>query len=76
MCAEPTFEGLCRSLAEGQPSIGIFAAEGGLFIGGYGMANATLRTAARSRHCGTAIPSPAFALTERRFWPVGALPCT
>ena len=45
MCAEPTFEGLCRSLADGQPSIGIFAAEGGLFIGGYGMANAKLHTA-------------------------------
>src|ERR1051325_3929412 len=36
-CPEPTFEGMCRLLARGQPSIGIFAAEGGQFIGGHGM---------------------------------------
>jgi hypothetical protein len=46
-CAEPTYEGLCRLLAEGPPSIGIFAGEGGQFIGGHGMADeARLRTAA------------------------------
>jgi Protein of unknown function (DUF3987) len=46
-CPEPTYEGLCRMLAAGQPSIGIFAAEGGQFIGGHGMSNETrLRTAA------------------------------
>jgi hypothetical protein len=46
-CGEPTFEGLCKLLAVGQPSIGIFAAEGGQFIGGHGMADdAKLRTAA------------------------------
>jgi hypothetical protein len=28
-CQEPTFEGLCRVLKEGQASIGIFATEGG-----------------------------------------------
>jgi hypothetical protein len=33
-CPEPTYEGLCRLMAAGQPSIGIFAAEGGQFIGG------------------------------------------
>ncbi len=44
-CQEPTFEGLCKVLAEGQPSIGIFAAEGGHFIGGHGMVGAKLRTA-------------------------------
>src|SRR5215470_20343234 len=46
-CPDPTYEGLCRLLAEGQPSIGIFAAEAGQFIGGHGMADdAKLRTAA------------------------------
>jgi hypothetical protein len=34
---EPTFEGLTRLYAEGQPSLGIFADEGGQFIGGHGM---------------------------------------
>lgn len=47
VCGEPTFEGLCKLLAVGSPSIGIFAAEGGQFIGGHGMADdAKLRTAA------------------------------
>ena len=46
-CPEPTYEGLCRLLAVGQPSIGIFSAEGGQFIGGHGMTeDAKLRTAA------------------------------
>jgi len=36
-CPEPTFEGLCKLFAHGQPSLGIFAAEGGQFIGGHGM---------------------------------------
>jgi hypothetical protein len=45
-CTEPTYEGLCRLLSAGQPSIGIFAAEGGQFIGGHGMTEeARLRTA-------------------------------
>jgi hypothetical protein len=45
-CPEPTYEGLCKLLAIGQPSIGIFAAEGGQFVGGHGMADdAKLRTA-------------------------------
>jgi hypothetical protein len=45
-CGEPTYEGLCTLLAVGQPSIGIFAAEGGQFVGGHGMADdAKLRTA-------------------------------
>ena len=34
---EPTFEGLTRLYAEGMPSLGIFADEGGQFIGGHGM---------------------------------------
>ncbi|HLY59037.1 MAG TPA: YfjI family protein [Stellaceae bacterium] len=34
---DPTFEGLVKLLAEGQPSVGIFSAEAGQFIGGYGM---------------------------------------
>jgi hypothetical protein len=46
-CPEPTYEGMCRLLTEGQPSIGIFAGEGGQFIGGHGMSDdAKLRTAA------------------------------
>jgi Protein of unknown function (DUF3987) len=46
-CSEPTFEGLCKLLADGQPSVGVFAVEGGQFIGGHGMADdAKLRTAA------------------------------
>jgi hypothetical protein len=36
-CGEPTYEGICRNLMDGQPSIGMFSDEGGQFIGGYGM---------------------------------------
>jgi hypothetical protein len=46
-CAEPTYEGMCRLLAEGHPSIGLFASEGGQFIGGHAMTEeAKLRSAA------------------------------
>jgi Protein of unknown function (DUF3987) len=46
-CPEPTFEGLCKLFAVGQPSLGIFATEGGQFVGGHGMSDdAKLRTAA------------------------------
>ena len=46
-CPEPTFEGLCRLFVEGQPSLGLFSAEGGQFIGGHGMgAEHKLKTAA------------------------------
>jgi uncharacterized protein DUF3987 len=46
-CPEPTYEGMCRLLAAGQPSIGIFAGEGGQYIGGHAMsADARLRSAA------------------------------
>jgi hypothetical protein len=46
-CAEPTYEGLVKLLMRGHPSIGIFAGEGGQFIGGHGLSNeAKLRTAA------------------------------
>lgn len=45
-CPEPTFEGLVKYLAVGQPSAGIFSDEGGQFIGGHGMTQeAILRTA-------------------------------
>jgi hypothetical protein len=37
MCSEPTYEGLCKLLVVGCPSVGIFAPEGGQFIGGHGM---------------------------------------
>lgn len=36
-CPEPTFEGLCRLLQLGQPSVGVFSSEGGQFVGGFGM---------------------------------------
>lgn len=43
---EPTFEGLCQHYTIGHPSLGIFATEGGQFIGGHSMnADAKLRTA-------------------------------
>jgi hypothetical protein len=46
-CPEPTFEGLCRLFAGGWPSLGIFASEGGQFIGGHGMSEDNkLKTAA------------------------------
>jgi hypothetical protein len=46
-CPEPTDEGLCKYLQSGQPSIGVFSSEGGLFIGGHGMSDESrLRTAA------------------------------
>ena len=45
-CQEPTYEGLCKLLPIGQPSIGIFSSEGGQFIGGHGMSDDNkLRTA-------------------------------
>ncbi len=40
---EPTFEGLTRFFATGQPSLGIFSDEGGQFLGGFAM-NADNRT--------------------------------
>ena len=36
-CPEPTYEGLCKLLAVGQPSVGVFSSEGGQFIGGHGL---------------------------------------
>lgn len=35
---EPTYEGLTRLFAEGQPSLGLFSDEGGQFLGGFAMA--------------------------------------
>ena len=44
---DPTFEGLAKLFVVGQPSLGLFSAEGGQFIGGHGMTQeAKLRTAA------------------------------
>jgi hypothetical protein len=46
-CPEPTIEGLHRLLERGFPSVGIFSAEGGQFIGGHAMSDdARLRSAA------------------------------
>ena len=44
---EPTYEGLCRLLATGHPSVGVFSAEGGQFVGGHAMSPENkLKTAA------------------------------
>jgi Protein of unknown function (DUF3987) len=44
--AEPTVEGLTKLLARGQPSIGLFSAEGGQFVGSFAMGKEQrLRTA-------------------------------
>ena len=46
-CPDPTIEGLWKALSIGQPSMAVFAHEGGQFVGGYGMtADNKLRTAA------------------------------
>lgn len=46
-CPEPTFEGLCKLMRDGYPSLGIFSSEGGQFIAGHGMkAENKIRTAA------------------------------
>lgn len=37
ICEEPTYEGLVKLFAVGQPSVGVFSDEGGRFIGGHGM---------------------------------------
>jgi Protein of unknown function (DUF3987) len=45
-CEEPTIEGLHKLFGIGWPSLGLFAAEGGRFVGGHGMSDdAKLRTA-------------------------------
>jgi len=43
---DPAYEGLAKLLLTGQPSVGVFTSEGGMFIGGHGMTeDAKLRTA-------------------------------
>ncbi len=58
MAPEPTFEGLCKLLAIGQPGIGLFAGEGGQFISGHAMnSDNRIKTAAGLStlwDCGTA----------------------
>lgn len=47
VCTEPTFEGYCKLIAHGHPALGLFSAEGGSFIGGFGMSkDQKLKTAA------------------------------
>jgi hypothetical protein len=47
LASDPTLEGLCKLLHGGLPSLGVFSAEGGRFLGGHGMSDeAALRTAA------------------------------
>ncbi len=44
---EPTWEGMCRVMQKGHPSLGLFSDEGGGFVGGHGMtAEAKVRTMA------------------------------
>lgn len=38
-CTEPTFEGLTKLFAFGQPSLGLFSDEGGQFLGGHAMSS-------------------------------------
>lgn len=46
-CEEPTYEGLIKSLQNGQPSIGIFSDEGGQLVGGHAFnSDNQLKTAA------------------------------
>lgn len=37
ICAEPSFEGLCKKFAGGRSSQGLFSSEGGAFLHGYAM---------------------------------------
>jgi hypothetical protein len=47
LASDPTLEGLCKLLHGGLPSLGVFSAEGGRFLGGHAMSDeAALRTAA------------------------------
>ena len=47
LASDPTVEGLCKLLNAGLPSVGVFSAEGGRFLGGHGMSeDMALRTAA------------------------------
>ena len=47
LASDPTVEGLCKLLHAGLPSVGVFSAEGGRFLGGHGMSeDMALRTAA------------------------------
>lgn len=49
--AEPTIEGLAKLLMAGQPSVGVFSAEGGQFVGGHALSDdAKLRSAAALSH--------------------------
>lgn len=48
LCSDPTVEGIFRQLNEGQPSIGLFTDEGGLFTSGYAM-GAETKTATLAR---------------------------
>jgi hypothetical protein len=72
---EPTYEGLVKLLADGQPSLGLFSDEGGRMIGGYGMSPENiLKTAAGLSNLWDAKPisrvragDGAFILSGRRF---------
>lgn len=47
ICTDPTMEGLAKMMVNGHPSLGMFSAEGGTFVGGYGMSQENrIKTAA------------------------------
>ena len=74
VCPEPTFEGLERLFAVGQPSMGVFSGEGGQFVGGLGCRRR--RSSVRpllSRACGMVNRSGECGLwMARRSFPGGA----
>ncbi|WP_445502173.1 DUF3987 domain-containing protein [Microvirga sp. G4-2] len=78
ICTEPTFEGIERLLPLGQPSLGVFSAEGGQFVGGHGCGRR--RSPARQRPCracGTDSRSGACGpATAPSFCRAAAWPCT
>ena len=75
-CDEPAVEGLVKLLVSGQPTVGVFSGEGGVFIGGFGMnpdnrwpeIPASSGTARRSNGCAPA--------TAQSSYPAGASRCT
>jgi hypothetical protein len=74
---EPTFEGLTKQFHNHHPSLGIFASEGGQFIGGHAMYEENkLRTASglselwdKERHAASVL------VKGPRCSPVEGLPC-
>ena len=65
---EPTYEGLVKYLARGQPSVGLFSDEGGRFVGGNAMnRDNLLKTLAGLSSLWDAKPINHYALKVHRF---------